>query len=128
MIFLGKDNLHTLPFFTVIAPKRRHTSGPDSIRPKNGLCTLDGGWGCRGGKSAFWSKTPPPTLLGPSVGFCGASTNFPFHSPRRGGGRTGGEPWGRGGRLAFNPFLVLTKWPFSAKMILSKRSTIHDIK
>ena len=63
------------------------------IRPKNALCTLDVG-GAEGAK-VYLAKNAPPTLLGPSVGLCGASVNFTFHAPRR-VGRTGGAPWGRG--------------------------------
>ena len=95
MIFLGKGNIHCL-FFYLITPKRRHTSGAVSIRPKNALCTLDvGGAGADGARVHFDQN--PPTLLGPSVGFCGASTNFPFTPLEGEGGRTGGEPRGRGG-------------------------------
>ena len=75
----------TLPFFHVITPKMRHTSGTVSIRPKYALCTLDGGGGrAEGARVHFGQKRPP--LLGPSVSFCGASANFPFHAPRRGEG------------------------------------------
>ena len=117
----------TLPFFHVITPKRRHTSGAVSIRPKYVLCTLDGGGGrAEGTRVHFGQKRPP--LLGPSVSFCGASANFPFHAPRRGGAHGRRAMRNGGGRLAFNAFLALTKWPFSTKMIFSKRSKIHDIK
>ena len=50
-------------------------------------------------------------------------------TPLEGGGAHGRRAMRNGGgRLAFNAFLALTKWPFSTKMIFSKRSKIHDIK
>ena len=49
-------------------------------------------------------------------------------TPLEGGGAREARRAERGGRLAFNAFLALTKWPFSTKMIFSKRSKIHDIK
>ena len=83
MIFLGKGNIHCL-FFYLITPKRRHTSGAVSIRPKNALCTIDGAGGdAEGATTHFGQKRPP--FLGSSVGFCGAIGNFPFRTPRRGG-------------------------------------------
>ena len=87
------------------------------------------GWELRGQEFILVKNAPSPALLGPCVGFCSASANFPFHAPRRGGGsaREARHREG-GGRLAFNAFLALTKWPFSTKMIFSKRSKIHDIK
>ena len=89
MIFLGKGNIHCI-FLYLIKPKRRHTSGAVSIRPKYALCTLDGGGGrAEGARVHFGQKRPP--LLGPSVRFCGASANFPFHAPRRGGGMPKGQ-------------------------------------
>ena len=83
MIFLGKGNIHCL-FFYLIKPKRRHTSGAVSIRPKNALCTIDGAGGdAERATTHFGQKRPP--FLGPSVGFCGAIGNFPFRTPRKGG-------------------------------------------
>ena len=51
-------------------------------------------WELLRGQKCIWPKMPP-TLLGPSVGLCGASVNFTFHALRS-VGRTGGAPWGRG--------------------------------
>ena len=126
MIFSRKRR-PTLAFFHVITPKRRHTSRAISIRQKNALCTLNGGGGsAEGARVHFGQKRPP--LLGPSVRFVvqvPTSLSTPLEGARAHGRRVVRNG---GGRLAFNAFLALTKWPFSTKMILSKRSTIHDIK
>ena len=50
----------TLPFFHVITPKKRHTSGAVSVRPKYALCTLDGGGGrAEGAKECILVKNAP---------------------------------------------------------------------
>ena len=112
----------TLPFSHVITPKRRHTSGAVSIRPKYALCTLDGGGGrAEGARVHFGQKRPP--LLGPSVSFCGASANFPFHAPRR-GGRTGGAPCGTGeGDLP-----LMHSWPLQSGPFQQKWSSRNALK
>ena len=126
IIFLGKSNIHCL-FFYIITPKKQYTSGAVSIRPKNAIFIIDGAGGGAEGQTAHFCQKKP-TLLGPGIGFNGASVNSPFHTPRKGGSAREARRPQRGGRLAFNAFLALTKWPFSAKMILLKCYTIHDTK
>ena len=113
---------HILPFFYLITPKRRHTSGAVSIRPKNALCTIDGAGGdAEGATTHFGQKRPP--FLGSSVGFCGAIGNFPFHTPRRVGAHGRRAARREGGWLAFNAFLALQSGSFQQK--LSCRNAIQ---
>ena len=115
----------TLAFFHVITPKRRHTSGAVSIRPKYALCTLDGG-GAEGARVHFRQKRAHFWALALAfVVQVPTSLSTPLEGARAHGRRVVRNG---GGRLAFNAFLALTKWPFSTKMIFSKRSKIHDIK
>ena len=124
MIFIGKGDLHS--FFP-----RNHTKKATYIRGplhQTKECIMHSRWGgCRGGKSVFWSKMPPPPFWALALAFVvqvSTSLSTPLEGARAHGRRAVGKG---GGRLPFNAFLALTKWPFSTKMTLSKRSKIHDI-
>ena len=91
MIFLGKGNVYCLFLFN-------QTKKATYIRGRlhqTKECIMHYRWrgGDAEGAAAHFGQKHP-LLLGPSVGFCGASVNFPFHAPIK-GGRTGGAPWGR---------------------------------
>ena len=107
---------------------RNHTKKATYIRGRlhqTKVCIMHSRWGrgaCRGGKRVHFGQKRPP-LLGPSVSFCGASANFPFHAPRR-GGRTGGAPCGTGeGDLP-----LMHSWPLQSGPFQQKWSSRNALK
>ena len=106
MIFLGKGTY--IAFFP-----RNHTKKATYIRGRlhqTKECIMHSRWGrgvAEGARVHFGQKRPP--LLGPSVGFCGASANFPFHAPRRGGAH-GRRAVGKGG----GDLPLMHSWPLQS--------------
>ena len=81
------------------------------------------------GQECILIKTPPPFWALALAFVVQMPTSLSTNTPRRGGAGEVRRGEGEGGRLAkYNAFLALTKWLFSTKMILSKHSTIHNIK
>ena len=68
-------------------------------------------WGGAEGAKVYFGQKRFPALLGPSIGFCGASVNFPFRGFKKGGGRMGGAQWGlKGG----GDFPLMHSWPLQS--------------